>query len=407
MTRARSLRLLFLLLALAAALLFYHAYQPAPRSALLVQGDFAALPEVVPPEGALLDAFRGARPASLQIEIGSSALALARAPLGVGTGFFISADGLVLTAYHVVDPGSTFPGEEFLTAVGPSGKRYALELVGFDAYLDLALLQAEGAEDVPYLPLASRPPAVGSEVVAIGNSRRDFLQGRAGEVRRLNVRAVQAQFADGTLELSAALAPGDSGGPVVNEAGEAVGVVSYIAFAPRATSSVPEPGLFPLLRTVPSDNGYAAYAVPVAADAASLAALRAGEQRDIPVIGFSLGGTGLRESYDPRNQSGSWLGRFPGVVVGNVAPGGPADRAGLRNALQRQIFDENGNFVSVQTRVDVIVSVDGERTPTFDDLVSVVRRKQVGQEVELVVQRGDELLRLKLELGGKRSVFGG
>ena len=101
----------------------------------------------------------------------------------------------------------------------------------------LALLRAVGAKHVPYLNVSPLEPVVGSGVVAIGNSRGDFLQGRAGEVRRLDVRAVQASFADGTFELTAALAPGDSGGPVVDEAGNAVGVVSYIAFTPPHTVS--------------------------------------------------------------------------------------------------------------------------------------------------------------------------
>lgn len=407
MTPAKSLRLLLLLLALVASLFFYLTYQPGPRAAVLVQQDFTELPAVEPPTGALLSAFKEARPATLQIEIGSSAVALAPAPLGVGTGFFISPDGLVLTAYHVIDPSTNFPGEVSLEALGTDGARYALELVGFDAFRDLALLKAVGVEDVPFLPLAAATPRVGSEVVAIGNSRRDFLQGRAGEVRRLNVRAIQTTFADGTFELSAALAPGDSGGPVVNTAGEVVGVVSYIAFAPRATSSVPEPGLFPSLRTVPSNNGYAAYAVPVGAEDATLDALRSGEQRDIPVIGFSIGVPGLRQSYDPRISGDLGLGRFPGVIVGNVAPGSPAAAAGLRSAVQEPVYDENGTFVTVRNSLDVIVSVDGERTPTYDALVEVLRRKRVGQEVEVQVQRGDEQFSVRLELGGRRTVFGG
>lgn len=406
MTRARLVRLPLLLLALGAALFFYRTHEPAPRAAVVVQS-FSDLPEVVAPEGALLEAFKEARPATVQIEIVSSAFAFADTPLGLGTGFFISADGLMLTAYHVVDPAPNFPGKASFEALGPDGKRYPLELIGFDAYHDIALLQADGAEDVPYLPLTADTPVIGSEVVAIGNSRGDFLQGRAGEVRRLDVRAVQANFADGTFELSSALAPGDSGGPVVNAAGEVLGVVSYIAFAPRATSSVPEAGLFPLLRTVPSGDGYAAYAVPVAVDDATLAALRRGEQQDIPVIGFVGGVQGLRSDYDPRYQSGAYLGPRPGVVVGTVQPGGPAERAGLRSAAQRQLYDSSGAFQEVQTRADVIVAVDGERTPTFEALLGVVRRKQVGQEVEIGVQRGDELLQLRLELGGKRKVFGG
>lgn len=405
MTRLKPLRLLLLLLALLAVVCAYQITRPAPRSAVLVQGSLPELPDVVAPEGRLLEVFRASRPAGLQIEIGSAALALQSFPLGVGTGFFISPDGLVLTAYHVVDPGADFVGEESLVARGPDGTRYPLELIGFDAYLDLALLRAVGAKDVPYLPLQSRELSVGSGIVAIGNSRNEFLQGRAGVVRGLDVRAVQARFADGTVELSAALAPGDSGGPVLSEDGEVVGVVSYIAFAPQTARGTP--GMFPLLRGQQDDNGYAAYAVPVMANSTVIAALEAGEQRDIPVIGFTVGAQGLESNYVPGRTLGVDLGPAAGVVVGSVARGGPADEAGLRDAVQRQLTDPDGSFRSVQTRADVVTAVDGERTPTFEDLLLVLRRRQVGERVEIEVQRGEELLKLQLELGGKRTVFGG
>lgn len=400
MTRPRPLRLLLLLLLFATAL-FYYRYAPAPRAAMLVQR-VPELPAVVPPQGDLLEVFTHARPATLQIEIGSSAFSAAAAPLGVGTGFFISPDGLVLTAYHVIDLGPGVPGEEALAARGPDGRRYGLELVGFDAYLDLALLQAEGAVGVPYLPLAPLSPAVGSEVVAIGNSRNEFLQGRAGVVRRLDVRAVEASFANGTFELSAALAPGDSGGPVLDEAGNAVGVVSYIAFAPRR--SVLQPGMFPLLELFGGESDYSAYAVPVAEGSAVLAALRAGDQRDVPVIGFTVGVQG-RQEHDPA--FGGDLGPLPGVIVGQVRRGGPAAQAGLRDAVQRPVYDASGALVAVRTTADVIVAVDGERTPTYNDLVAVLRRREVGEWVTLEVARGDEIVTLTLELGGNRAVFNG
>ncbi len=404
MTRFKPLRFLFLLSLLAAALAFYEFYPAPPREAAFVQRGFPELPEVVPPTGTLLDTFQKSRPATLQIEIGSSLMTFSGTPLGVGTGFFISPDGLVLTAYHVIDAGSNVPGEVTLSARSPGGKRYPLELVGFDAYRDLALLKAENAENVPYLEVSPGDPVVGSRVVAIGNSRGDFLQGRAGEVRRLDVAAVEATFADGTFELSAALAPGDSGGPVLDEAGRAVGVVSYIAFMPRRTLAAPRRGLLPLLDMLPQDDGYAAYAVPVTSGGDVLAALRQGEQRDVPVIGFVIGLPGI-ESYDPDVPRGLALGPLPGVIVGSVQPDGPAAEAGLRDAVQRQVF---GSDVSaVQVVADVIVSVDGERTPTSDALTGVLRRKQVGQKVEIEVARGGGVVTLELELGGKRDVFSG
>ena len=399
MRRLNPLRLLLLLLLLAATFAFYELYPAPPREASLVQYSVPELPDVVPPRGVLLKTFVTKRPATLQIDVGSSLLAFSGAPLGVGSGFFISPDGLVLTAYHVVESDSRLPGKAVLTALSPSGRRYRLELVGFDAYRDLALLRAVGAKHVPYLNVSPRAPVVGSGVVAIGNSRGDFLQGRAGKVRRLNVRAVQANFADGTFELTAALAPGDSGGPVVDESGNAVGVVSYIAFTPPHTVS--GPGLLPLLeRRLFPDDGYAAYAVPIVADSTVLAGLRTGEQRDVPVIGFEIGLQGLTD-YDPAVSSGLELGPLPGVIVGKVAPNGPAAKAGLRNAVLSQGFND------VQLAADVIVSVDGERTPTAEALTSVLRRRQVGQTVAVEIQRGGSVVTVDLELGGKRAVFGG
>ena len=399
----RPLRPLLLLLLLA-TVVFYVRYAPPPREAMLVQRA-PELPAGVPPEGELLGVVTRARPATLQIEIGSGTPAFGGAPLGVGTGFFISEGGLVLTAYHVVNPGSGFRGEAALSARGPDGRRYGLDLVGFDAYLDLALLQADLGTDaaVPYLPLAPEPPRVGGGVVAIGNSRNDFLEARAGEVRRLDVRAVQARFADGTFELSAALAPGDSGGPVLDEAGNVVGVVSYIAFARPAAPA--QPGLFPLLGLFGPESDYSAYAVPVEERSEVVAALRAGGRRDVPVIGFQVGVQGLIQDYDPA--LGLDLGPLPGVVVGRVVQGGPAARAGLRDAVQRPVYDAAGALVDVDVTADVIVSVDGERTPTYDDLVAVLRRREVGERVTLKVARGDAVLSLELELGGNRAVFNG
>lgn len=424
--RVRPFRLFVLLLGLLAALYVYRTAIPPVPEPMLVQRGFSALPELQRPEGALLSVFEAARPAALQIEVRAEALALSSAPQGIGTGFFISPDGLVLTAYHVVDPTTGLTGRDVLEAVGPDRTRYGLELVGFDAYLDLAVLQADLAAgtEVPYLPLASYALEVGSEVVAIGNSRGEFLQGRVGEVRRLGVRAARADFADGTSELTASLAPGDSGGPVLNTAGEVVGVVSYIAISaappagPRELPEgvlpdtgdldgiVPEVERSPFLRLMPRvADTFASYAVPVSLENEVLAGLREGVQRDVPVIGFTLGVASVGQSYNPRTAPNAELGPRPGVVVGDVAEGGPADLAGLRDATEEQIYSETGTLEAIRPVADVVVAVDGERTPTYEALVGVLRRKEIGQTVEVSVQRGGELLVLPLELGGRRAVF--
>jgi len=358
----------------------------------------AAPPAPTAPRGALAEAFKVARPASLRIEA-RCAGAFRGGPLGVGSGFYVSADGDVLTAYHVVEGDANAVCPIRYVAIEADGDEVELELVGFDAYFDVAWMRADVTGEVPFLPLAERSPRPGTEIVAIGNSRGDVLAPRAGRVSRLGVRASRADFADGTIELTAALAPGDSGGPIITASGEAVGVVSYISFTPgslRSDAYVP-----PFLQGLSLPSEFASYAVPVTAEGDLVEALRLGEQRDVPVIGFSW-----RPGFDYEPSAGDRaFGVRPGPVVVNVAPAGPADQAGLRSFSERPVYDDDGDLVRVEREADVIVAVDGEPTPTFYALLETIRRKGIGETVSLTVQRGRTTVRLELELGAKRDVF--
>ena len=361
----------------------------------------ARAPEPVAPEGVLADVYEASLPATVRIEArcendprGST--------LGVGTGFYVDSDGGLLTAYHVVEGGANAPCPVVYTAIEADGDQYPLQLEGFDAYFDLAYMQAAGVEDpVPFLQLTTTTPQPGQGVVAIGNSRGQTLQPRAGQVTRLGVRAGRADFADGTVELTAALAPGDSGGPVLNEDNEVIGVVSYISFRPDNLES--DAYVPPFLRGLTLPSEFASYAVPVEQDGARYLALRAGEQRDVPVIGFSW-----RPGFDYEPTAGDVsLGLRPGPIVLRVQPGGPADEAGLRSYEEAPQYDAQGNLIEVERQADVIVAVDGVETPTFYDLLAEVRTKTIGKPVELTVQRGRATQRIDLVLGAKRDVFAG
>lgn len=354
-------------------------------------------PPVEGPKGELLVAYHSARDSAVRIEARCTEGRVG-AVLGVGTGFFVSADGLVMTAYHVVDQNSNQPCPSRLVAVTANDDEYPLDLVGYDIYMDVATLQAHVDGPVEYLPAASERPRVGDEVVAIGNSRGDFLAARAGRVTRLGVEAGRADFASGTIELTNSLAPGDSGGPVVNAHGEVVGVVSYISFNPSAMSS--QEWVPPYLRGTRLPSSYASYAVPVVRDGELFQAVISGHRRDVPVIGFTWS---PGSDYDP-NASPYYLGARPGPIVDRVQSGGPADKAGLRSMTQERLQGPDGS-VRMVPRADVIVAVDGRATPTFYDLLAEIRNKEIGQTIVLTVQRGSATFRVELTLGARRDVF--
>jgi S1-C subfamily serine protease len=393
--RRPSVRVLTLLLA--AVLVVVAAFGGTLGRAPQVRRVAQTLPPVVQPTGQLESAFRSAREASLRIEARCGPR-YGNEPIGIGTGFFIREDGLVLTAYHVVDASQQgAPCPVHYVGVTPERLEVPLTMVGFDAYHDLAVLQAKVRRAVPTIALAPQLPRPGTRVVAIGNSRDQFLQARAGEVTRLGVHAGRPDFADNTIELTTSLAPGDSGGPVVDAAGRAVGVVSYISFDPSAMASsqyVP-----PFLRGVPLPHGYASYAVPVGGSDL-VARLEAGERRDVPVVGFTWR-PGF--DYDPRS-SAAYLGPRPGVIVWQVEPGGPAAEAGLRGYTEDRTVGRDGQVATIP-RADVITALDGTPTPTFYDLQALVRKKSIGETVTLTVERGNATLRVPLRLGAERSVF--
>jgi S1-C subfamily serine protease len=79
----------------------------------------------------------------------------------------------------------------------------------------------------------------------------------------------------------------------------------------------------------------------------------------------------------------------------------------LRAFEVRPIFDGAGNRIGSRPEADVIVAVDGTPTPDFATLLAVVRGKEIGQVIELTVQRSGATYKLPLELGARRQVFTG
>ncbi|EYB67153.1 peptidase S1 and S6, chymotrypsin/Hap [Deinococcus phoenicis] len=386
MAAARGLALTVALLA--PALLAPALAQAVPASSGAAQAPALTAPATTPAQrrnvtpaplsagetAALAALYQNLRPATLRIEDCPPNDCLD--PDGVGTAFLIG-DGYALTAYHVVFAAG------HLSALTLDRQRYPVQVIGYDDQADLALIRVGVPAGTPFLPLAAARPAVGDPALAIGNGGGAFLLPKTGRLTGLDSQASSADLPPGTLELSAPLIPGDSGGPIINARGEVMGIVSYGSFVPgrRVTS----------------------YAVPVTRNDARLAELRRGVKRDAPVIGITLDlppelapVTALPAEDFPTFSKYFDLGDTPGAFFTRVSPDSPAARAGLQPL--------NYNAEGKRTSGDIVTAVNGQPIANFSDFQYAVRRYQPGQTVTLSVLRGGKKIEVKLTLAPRTQV---
>ena len=140
---------------------------------------------------------------------------------GVGSGFFISADGYAVTNNHVVDHASSV---EVTTA---DGKTYPAKVIGTDAKTDLALIKVDGKTDFAYANFETELPRVGDWVIAVGNP-----YGLGGTVTAGIISAegrdIGAGPYDDYIQIDAPINKGNSGGPTVDPKGTVIGVNTAI-----------------------------------------------------------------------------------------------------------------------------------------------------------------------------------
>lgn len=146
--------------------------------------------------------------------------------VGAGTGFFVSSDGVILTNYHLVNvPGATY------TVMLNDGRQFTAEVLRTDPAQDVAVLNIE-ASGVPFLALGdSDSIQIGQMAVAIGNAFGQFSNTVSrGIVSGIGRSVVASARGGGAEELSeviqtdAAINPGNSGGPLINSAGQVIGI---------------------------------------------------------------------------------------------------------------------------------------------------------------------------------------
>jgi S1-C subfamily serine protease len=263
--------------------------------------------------------------------------------IGAGTGIVLDPSGTLLTNFHVVQ------GADSITAT-VAGRPYPADLVGYDRNRDIAVLQLRGAGGLPTAVLGdSSQLAVGDPVVALGNARGSGspLTQESGDVvgfgRTINAKdelTGSSNQATGLIEIAAPVRAGDSGGPVVNAAGQVVGVTTAATVNFRM------------------DPGGSGFAIPINDALATANQIRSRASSDTVHIGPpTLLGVGVNSKNQPQS--------LPGVIIFEVLRGGPAQAAGLHDG-------------------DVLLSINGEQVNSATQLTAVLDRHYPGDVVDLV-----------------------
>ncbi|MBW1798510.1 MAG: DegQ family serine endoprotease [Deltaproteobacteria bacterium] len=266
----------------------------------------------------------------------------------LGTGFIIDKDGFILTNNHVVEKA-----DEIKVKLSDE-REFTAKIIGRDPKTDLALIRIEGARNLTPLPLGdSDKLEVGDWVVAIGNPFGLGNTVTAGIVSA-KYRQIGAGSYDNFIQTDASINPGNSGGPLLNSAGEVIGINT--AIYSRGGGSV---GI--------------GFAIPVNMARDLLPQLKKGK-----VVRGWLGvmiqniTSALKDKLRLKDEKGA--------LVADVTADGPAEKAGLK-------------------RGDVIVSFDGKKIKETHDLPYIVGTTPVGKKVEVEVIRKGAKKSFTVKLG--------
>ena len=261
-----------------------------------------------------------------------------------GSGVIIDEEGYIVTNNHVVENAKSIQVEL------ADGRAFQADpediIVGTDTLTDLAVLKIN-ATNLPYARCGgSSLLSVGDWVIAIGNALGEGITAAEGIISRLNVSiSIQGNTLSDLIQTTAAINPGNSGGPLVNMAGEVVGITSAKIAAIGVEGmgyAISSKGAKPIIEDL-IRQGYV---------------IR-------PWLGVGL------HTVDSFASAMNNLSVDEGALIVELVKGSPADAAGL----------EEG---------DVIIRFEGKEITSADDLIQAIHDCQIGQKVEITFARGKD-----------------
>jgi S1-C subfamily serine protease len=297
-----------------------------------------------------------------------------------GSGFIASGAGYILTSAHVVTDlvESSHANEASRVFVGfKDGDRVKATIAGWDVYDDVALLEVDpSAHRLVPVPLGdSSVVRAGDPVAAMGSpfgNEDSITVGVVSAIHRSIDSLTSSYKVVDAIQIDAPITHGNSGGPLFDARGRAIGINAQIRSESGGAEGV-------------------GFAIPINAARRSMAQLAATGRVVYGYLGVTT------EDLTPTLARHLGYVVTRGALVGDVKGESPADRAGLKGGTDEESFNGQ-NFT---TGGDVIVSINGRPVRSADDVVREVSSRLPGETVRLTIVRGRTRRTLNAKLGAR------
>jgi serine protease Do len=306
---------------------------------------------------AVIDAVNRVAPAVVLIQV-STGGGLFGGGEGTGSGVIYDADGWILTNRHVVEDA-----QELIVELN-DGRTFEATLYGLDPLTDLAIIKVD-ATDLPVAPVGSSGDLEpGQLAIAIGNPlgykhtvTTGIVSGLGRQILASSANQAAADRLRNLIQTDAAINPGNSGGPLVNSAGQVIGINTAVSTEAQGLG----------------------FAIPIDVAKPIMQQALDGEELVRPWIGvyYSPISPALAEAQDLPVDYGALVGRTDGPAV---IEGSPAEVAGLRDG-------------------DIIVALDGQGLTEESDLATLILPYEPGDTVTLRVLRDNTATEIEVTLG--------
>ena len=313
--------------------------------------ELVTVERIVTEEETIIDVTEATEPAVVSIAVESFNPLTDRKELtGLGTGFIVRENGLILTNRHVVSANREY------SVITSDGTQYRVSKIDIDTFLDFAVVQIE-ATGLPTLTLGdSDQIRLGQTAVAIGNALGEF----SNSVTRGVVSGigrgitVGGEYMENVIQTDAAINPGNSGGPLLNLAGEVIGINTALAQG--------------------SEN-----------------------------IGFAIPINLVKPVFDQFEKTGKISRPFLGVGYSLYSEEEAAFYEIPVGAYVTSISKKSGAAKAGVEVGDIITAINGEAVSQSNGLAKIIINYKVGDRVTLTIDRGGKTLTLKATLGESSS----